>query len=268
MWLSNPELRHFVFTTCALLLATPRSASAQQACLAAQRSITYRVVYEQAVSIRTEVLSNTTFYPIPEAAVTVNNAPTSLDCLTTLRYTETQTVDYQDVSQSSSALTTPTVALNSFVLLVQAMPNQHDRRKIHAKRQSGSYYVSANGTITNDCTTSPIYTISSGVLTATVDGTTYTYSTSPGVASAMFAPSTIPGSIATYFTLGNNGVLNWMNSAFGNGQASFCALNNGTVYAVFQQGGQPDGCRFIQLTLFSVSSCQGLLLSTITGPSG
>jgi len=96
----------------------------------------------------------------------------------------------------------------------------------------------------------------------------YTYSTSAGVGAAPFVPSTIAGDITTIFSISGNGVLQWINSAFFNGQASFCVVQNGTVYAVFAQGAQPDGCLFIQLTLFSVSSCQGISFATITGPPG
>lgn len=53
-----------------------------------------------------------------------------------------------------------------------------------------------------------------------------------------------------------------------NGQASFCAVQNGTIYAVFAQDAQPPGCFFISLSLFSVSSCQAISLATITGPPG
>ncbi|KAK4541500.1 hypothetical protein LTR36_007946 [Oleoguttula mirabilis] len=139
---------------------------------------------------------------------------------------------------------------------------------IHGKRQSGSTYISANGTVTNDCTTAPVYAINNGGLTATVNGTVYTYSTSPGLPYAMFAPSTIPGSITTTFTLTGSGGLSWIDAAFYNGEASFCMLQNGTVYAVFQQNAQPNGCLYVVFTLFSVSSCQALSFATITGPSG
>lgn len=128
--------------------------------------------------------------------------------------------------------------------------------------------MSAFGTITNDCTTSPIYAITNGVLTATSNGTTYTYSTEAGVPYAQFAPTTIPGAITTQFTTGGGGTLTWWNSAFFNGQASFCATQNGTVFAMFQDNAQPEGCLYIQLSLFAASSCQGLILSTITGPTG
>ncbi|KAK4900939.1 hypothetical protein LTR27_002122 [Elasticomyces elasticus] len=152
--------------------------------------------------------------------------------------------------------------------MVQRDPGkQTDRRKIH-QRQSGTFYVAANGTMSNDCTLSPIYAVNNGVLTTTVQGTVYTYSTSPGVTFEMFAPSTIPGSITTAFTLGAGGVLVWANAGFYNGQAAFCSLSNGTIYAVFQQNAQPEGCLYIQLTLFTVSSRQRLSYSTVTGPPG
>ncbi len=79
---------------------------------------------------------------------------------------------------------------------------------------------------------------------------------------------TIPGPITTTFTVSQGGTLSWENNAFFNGEASFCALQNGTIYSVFQQGAQPQGCMFIQLSLFSVSSCQGYTFSTVTGPTG
>lgn len=135
------------------------------------------------------------------------------------------------------------------------------------KRQSGSYYVSVDGTITNDCTTSPIYTVSSGQLTATVNQVVYTYSTSSGVAYAPFIPSTIASTITQTFSLGGNRVLSWSNSEFFNGQASFYALSNGTVYTIFQENTQPDDYLYIQLSLFSMSSCQGISFATITGKS-
>jgi hypothetical protein len=242
-----------------LLLALPCLVGAQQAC-SLQYPLTYNVVHEQVISIKTDVLFNTTFNPVRDITITVENAPTSFDGLTTVWWTERRT----QMSSTSFSPTTSAVQMSatptepSFVLLV--MGQKHNQ-----KRQSGSYYVSANGTITNDCTTSPIYTISNGQLTATINGVVYIYSTSTSVSFAPLIPSTVPGTITTTFTLGGNQVLSWQNSAFFNGQASFCALSNGTVYAVFQQNSQPDGCLYIQLSLFSVSSCQGISFATITG---
>lgn len=223
-------------------------------------------VYEQPISINTDVLYNTTFYPLPEAAVTVTNAPTSFNGVTTLRWTSTAPSYESDTAfrnpvDETAPSPRPTQAEEVFVLVAMS-------RRRNQKRQSGSYFVSSDGTITNDCTSSPIYTARNGVLTATMDGVVYTYSTSPGVGVAPFVPSTIPGSITTAFTIGINALLQWQNPEFFNGHASFCALQNGTVYAVFQDGAQPEGCLFISLSLFSVSSCQAISLATITGPPG
>ena len=76
-----------------LLLGYPLALHAQSqnsACLIAERFQQTYTVREQAVSINTEVRSNTTFYPIPEGAVTITNAPTSIDTITTFRWTEAQ----------------------------------------------------------------------------------------------------------------------------------------------------------------------------------
>lgn len=255
---------HLLQLPSALLLSLPALIAAQEACVL-QHPLTYGVIHEQAVSINTNVLLNTTFHPLSEVAATISDAPTSLDGITTFTWTETKTyMDYPRLLSSASvtaAQTTPTPMDSSFVMIVRG-------QDLHQKRQSGSYYVSASGVISNDCTNSPIYTINNGGLTATVNGVIYTYSTSSGVPYAAFAPSTVPGTITTTFGTGANQVLVWRNAEFFNGQAAFCALANGMVYAVFQENAQPDGCLYIQLSLFSVSSCQGLQLSTITGPPG
>lgn len=118
--------------------------------------------------------------------------------------------------------------------------------------------------MSNDCTTSPIYQIKAGSLSAIIANVAYTYSTDPGVNYALFVPSTAPGSILTTFSLSSSGGLVWMNTGFDGGQAQFCSFNNGSIYAVFR-GAAPTGCLGVQLTLFSTSSCAGLQLSTITG---
>ena len=245
-----------------LLLLLPVLTGAQHPCQISQ-PLTYGIVHVQAISIRTNILSNTTFFPIPEVAVTIHDVPTSLDGVTIFRWTETRTYfDTVDPSPTISGPQTTSTARDSyFVMRVMGS-------KQHSKRQSGTYWINTNGTMTNDCTSSPMYAITNGVLTSTLNGVHYTYSTSAGMAYAPFVPSTIPGPITTTFSLGSNQVLTWQNSEFYNGQASFCALSNGTVYAVFQENSQPDGCLYIQLSLFSVSSCQGISLATIMDPPG
>ena len=288
--MANLKLRHIFLAFADLPSTLPISVRSQSACLSPRPHIQH-VVYEQAVSINTDVLYNTTFYPLPDAAITVTNAPTSYSGVTTLQWTSTilenHTGSSNRITHSNAPSPIPTQAQDIFVLVAM-------RARQVEKRQSGSYFVSSQGTITNDCTTAPIYTARNGVLTATVNGVVYTYSTSPGVSYAPFVPSTVSGSITTSFTIGTNAVLQWQNEAFYNGQANFCAVQNGTIYAVFAQDAQPQGyrlpknvtfaskarwckssfadaicsCLFISLSLFDVSSCQAISLATITGPPG
>lgn len=253
--MSNLRLRHIFLAFADLLSTLPRSVRSQSACLSIRPPI-QQVVYEQAVSINTDVLYNTTFYPFPEAAIAVTNAPTSYSGVTTLQWTSTiledDTGSSNRVTRSGGPSPSPTQAQDTFVLVAM-------RARQVEKRQSGSYFVSSEGTITNDCTTAPIYTARNGVLTATVNGVVYTYSTSTGARFAPFVPSTIPGSITTAFTIGANAVLQWQNEAFYNGQANFCAVQNGTIYAVFAQDAQPQGYRLPRNTVLASEAkrCKG-----------
>lgn len=230
-----------------------------------QLPVLQTVIHQQVVSVNTDVLTNTSFYPIPEAAITVMNAPTSFDIVTMMSWSRILTdaatmptlTSPLTVTSSISAGPSPTETDSSFVLIIQGLDRNH-------KRQSSSF-VGADGSATTNCSDVPIYTITNGVLTATIDDIVYYYSTDSTVACAPFVPSTTPGSIDTYFAAASNGYLTWTNSQFWNGQAQFCAVSNGTVYAVFQEDEEPQGCSFIQLSLYS-SSCAAAPGNT--GPSG
>lgn len=79
------------FLPLALILACPAPTFARTndtACSIAERLVRTHTVREQAVSINTDVLTNTTFYAIPDVAITVTNAPTSFNTVTTLHWTE------------------------------------------------------------------------------------------------------------------------------------------------------------------------------------
>ena len=56
------------------------------------------------------------------------------------------------------------------------------------------------------------------------------------------------GTINTTFA-NANGVLAWTNPAFPNGEATFCILTSGTIYAVFT-GNPPEGCTPSTLSFF------------------
>ena len=73
-----------------------------------------------------------------------------------------------------------------------------------------------------------------------------TYSTSPGILSAPFAPSSEIGNISTTWQL-VGGTLSWKNSLFSNGTATLCTDATGMVQAYFLAA-IPDDCRPISLT--------------------
>lgn len=247
------SMSHLVAVFLCFISLLPYSSEAQAACNI-HGPVSQGVVYQQAVSVNTFVQTNTTFIPHPEAqAITVTDAPTSIDLITTLSWTKTISYTASAPTVVSAAISTATDS--SFILFIRS-----DTR-LHQKRQNG-FYMNANGTVSNDCSSAPTYSITNGVLTATINSVVYYYSTIPGVKYAPFVPSQTPESINTTFSATSNGQLSWFNSQFYNGQASFCSLNNGTVYAVFQQDAAPSGCMFIQLSLYSVSSCASLAMSS------
>ena len=129
-----------------LLLSLPQIASAQQACQISQ-PLTYSVIHQQPVSINTDVLYNTTFYPYPGISVAVDNAPTSLDGVTTFSWTETKT--HSEYSRRTRTLTatqaTTTADDSTFVMLVLGAM-KHNR-----KRLSGSYWVEGGHTLLKIC---------------------------------------------------------------------------------------------------------------------
>jgi hypothetical protein len=191
--MNRKQLRHIFLAFANMLFTLPGPAHSQSACLSVTPPA-QQVVYEQPVSINTDVLFNTTFYPLTEAAVTVTNAPTRYSGITTLQRTSISSMDSmvgieassQRVAYSTAPSPFPTQVQDTF-FLVAMRPSQNQ------KRQSGSYYASTDGIITNDCTTAPIYTAKNGVLTATIERVVYTYSTPPGVGFAPLYPARCHG---------------------------------------------------------------------------
>lgn len=230
------------------------------------------VVYQQAVSINTDVLLNTTFYPIPNIPVTVNNAPTSFDGITTITWTKTvaglpldsahQSTTTEASNSNPSASVAQTIPTTSaYVLVVSG----GERAGLLQSRQA-TLWIGANGDITNDCTQVPVYILATdGTLKATINGSVFLYSTDPGVDYAPLVPSQTPGTITTTFSDNSDSMLSWTNSEFWNGQASFCAFSNGTIFAVFQESADLPGCIYIQVSLSGFTSCQNVQK---TGPQG
>lgn len=120
--------------TIVLLLGCPLTLVAQgqnSACLIAERFEQRYTVREQAVSVNTNVLTNTTFYPIPQAAIAITNAPTSIDTITTFRWTEAQV----PMSIWSPTVASSTVGRLSSMVYTSAMATAYP--------DLGDYYVIA-----------------------------------------------------------------------------------------------------------------------------
>ena len=178
----------------AIFAFSPARAAAQQ-CACPTNTTTPETVYEQAVSINTFVQTSTTFNPIPEVAVTITDAPTNLDGITTFHWTSTSitTTSTSQYSTSSTMVQTPAPSLNAFVLRISsADPRQTNPRRLGRKRQAGAVWVAPDGLLSGDCTNSPVYSVTNGTLTALVNGTTYTYSTSPVWATRCLRPARFP----------------------------------------------------------------------------
>ncbi|KAK7984810.1 hypothetical protein PG988_002432 [Apiospora saccharicola] len=75
------------------------------------------------------------------------------------------------------------------------------------------------------------------------------------------------GSISTTFTV-VNGILFWYNAAFFGGQAAFCQIASGQVYATFGAPGTgPANCNAVSIVVYQANQCQNGALSTATPPS-
>jgi len=121
------------------------------------------------------------------------------------------------------------------------------------RRQVGSF-VGYNGRSTSACTQASYLTLTNGQLYIQyANGTTAQYSANSGDAYDYLIPSAVPGNVTTTFSLSKTGTLLWNSDYFFNAGALFCVLPSGIIVAVFQQGAQPSGCVFVDLT---VAECE------------
>lgn len=122
-------------------------------------------------------------------------------------------------------------------------------------RRAVEMYPTLNGESTSACIHSPLFNVNpAGQLSVVNAGTSMTYSTSSGVVSAPFAPSSSVGNISTAWQL-TEGTLSWENALFNNGTASLCTDATGAVQAYFLAP-IPDDC-----TPISLSQTPGLCIS-------
>ena len=243
-----------------LLLSSATCISfAQDACIyhAGNMTIESVVVMKHTIHIITSVPHDTTFQVNTGLTITVNNAPTSLDFLTTYfsrttairtmtrsvaRFIDLQITFWPWHSQNPSDFSMS--AANSFTLMIVASELSPKRR-----RQAGAF-MSYTGRATSSCAQAGILTLANNQLWVTFsNGTIAQFSANTGDTYDYFTPSITPGDITTTFSLSNTGSLLWTNSNFFNGNALFCVLPSGVIVAVFQQGAQPSSCIFIDLTI-------------------
>lgn len=213
------------------------------------------VVVKHTVHIITSVPHNTTFQVNTDLTVTVDDAPTSLDFLTTYFHTSTAIETRNGISSHVTAQ----YGAGSFTLIIVASELSLSPKR---KRQAGAF-MSYTGRATSSCSQASILTLANNQLWMTYsNGTVAQFSARTGDAYDYFAPSTNPGDITTTFSLSNTGTLLWTSPSFFNGNALFCVLPSGVLVAVFQQGAQPLACVFIDLTVAELASC----VVTSTGP--
>ena len=230
-------LHHLFYSTLLLISSTACSSTTQDAaCIHRSGGMVVNsvVVVKQTIHIISSVLYDVTFAVNTDLTITVNDAPTSLDFLTTYFSTSTAIETMNGLGPGA----------NSFTLIVVASELSSKRR-----RQAGSF-MSYTGRTTSSCTQASMLTLANDQLWVTFsNGTISQFSANIGETYKYFAPSPTPGDITTTFSLSNTGTLLWTSPQFFNGNALFCVLPSGVIVAVFQQGAQPAYCIFIDLTI-------------------
>ena len=234
----------------------------QDACGNRNQYVTQMVLVKQAVHVKSFVPENTTISIRSDFSLAVRNAPTHLDFTTThTRTHSTVHTVYEKASMSVSVVSdrpaTPSdfpaeLVDTSAVFALEINIGERDRRRQLPSRQLPKTpgYVGFDGLATTACSNASTYSLQNGQLIVQfANGSIEGYSTSGTVPYQAFIPSVFNLGISQTFSLSPSGILLWTNALFGNGNALFCVIADGTIYAVFVYGLQPPGCIFIDLTI-------------------
>ena len=179
--------------------------------------------------------------PVPRQALEFCLVPVKRALFEPIRWQWLHLTPSRETSATISATNTPSSTPPGFLISYQAPPNSP------LQRRDNSQFPTLNGQSTSACIHSPLFNVdSAGRLSVVNAGTSMTYSTSPGKASAPFAPSSNVGNISTAWSL-VDGTLLWKNSAFLNGVASLCENSMGAIQAYFLELPLPD-CSPISLS--------------------
>lgn len=249
-----------------LLASRIMPTAAEDECGNRNQYVTQMVLVKQAVHVKTFVPENTTISIHSNFSLAVRNAPTHLDFTTTHTKTHsTVHTVYEKASMTVSVVSdrpaTPSdfpaeLVDTSTVFGLEISLGESDRRRQLPSRQLPTTpgYVGFDGLATTACSNASTYSLQNGQLIVQfANGSIEGYSTSGTVPYQAFIPSVFNLGISQTFSLSPSGILLWTNALFGNGNALFCIIADGTIYAVFVYGLQPPGCVFIDLT---ISDCE------------
>lgn len=151
-------------------------------------------------------------------------------------------------SATTTTARAPSFPLNRYILLVKPRGSLTNRAL-----SNGTLYVGPGGRLST-CGLGDNFALQDNQLKSDDKW----LSTSPVVASQVFAVSPSTGYLSTNFSI-VDGYLNWSNSAFQDGLATFCTLYF-TVFAVFQ-GPLPDWC--LPVNLLALSAGEALPVDAI-----
>ena len=213
--------------------------------------VTKVIITEHPFYISTNVVSNTSFEIAPELTFTVGNAPTVLD-LTTTSVEKNSQIELKPPSASTTSRDGPDGVGSAAAFIIHVTSNKGANRK---RQDSSGTFFGPGGNSTTSCANAGTYTISQGRLFEQYNGTVGEFSAPSGAPYVLFQPSQSVSSITTTFLLTTSGELVWQNETFYGGAAQFCILQDGTFIAVFELGGQPFGCVFVELTVTGISNC-------------
>ncbi|KAK8103736.1 uncharacterized protein PG998_010769 [Apiospora kogelbergensis] len=166
----------------------------------------------------------------------------------------------------------PTSPLGSVILgvipgFVNSTNQKRDLSELYRRQSLGGFVGGAGPINPASCSDATPFNLTQGRLTSGGQAV----ATDPGVP-FMAIRVTPGGSISTTFTV-VNGILAWYNPAFFGGQAGFCQVASGQVFATFGAPGTgPAGCGTVSVVVYRATQCQnGAIISatptTLAGPT-
>ncbi|RSL55856.1 hypothetical protein CEP53_006969 [Fusarium sp. AF-6] len=135
-------------------------------------------------------------------------------------------------------------------IIFQVVPSTDPEKRDLSKRALGGYVASGDAVNPDVCTDADTFSLTSGQL---LDNDIPIYY--DGEEFKLFGgQGPLPDDAITTTFQNVGGSLRWVNPSLPNGQASFCQdPTTGQVYITFS--GQPDGCRPVTISVFTIEEC-------------